>query len=76
MKIHMKNFFQQTTGKEEPMNTLVPHGVEKETHKRDLSISYRLAGICKSSNSTLEGKRDRKGFIGAGGGELNITHGV
>jgi hypothetical protein len=34
---------------------MVLHGTEKEIHKRDLSISYRLAGAWKRYNSTEEG---------------------
>jgi hypothetical protein len=56
MKEHRENFFQQITGKVEHLNTIVPHGMGKKTRKRDLSISYWLAGIYKRSNSTLEWK--------------------
>jgi hypothetical protein len=76
MKILTKNIFQQTTGEVGQMNTAMPQGKENETQKRDFLISYHLAGTCKRYNPTLEGKRDGKGFIGEGGGELNITHGV
>jgi hypothetical protein len=56
VKIPTKNHFQQITGKVEYMDTAVPHGAEKETHKKDLSIRYRLAGAYRHYNSTLEGK--------------------
>jgi hypothetical protein len=76
MKIHTKNLCQQITGKVGHMNAIVPHGMENETQKRVLSISYWLDEVYKRYNSTLEGKKDRKGFIGEVGREWNITHGV
>jgi hypothetical protein len=51
------------------MNSAALHGTEKKTQRKDLSISYWLAGIYKRYNSTWEEKKERKGFSGEGGGE-------
>jgi hypothetical protein len=51
--------------------------MEKETQKRDFLINYWLGKTSNCSNSTEGGGgKEVEGFIGEGGGELNITHGV
>jgi hypothetical protein len=69
MKKHRENIFQQNNGKIGHMNAIVPHGRERETQKRDLSIRYWLGGTCKRYNSTMTGEKNRKGFIEEGRGE-------
>jgi hypothetical protein len=68
MKKHRKDFFQHITGKVGHLNAIVPHGTEKETHKRDLSVLL-LDGTCKRSNSTEEGgERKLRGLLEKGEG--------